>query len=217
MDGLGHVVTGQSGGAVGCDAATDAEIIERSLRAPDSFGEIFDRHHGEILRYAHARLGPDLAEDVVADTFLAAFGKRARYDQARGDARPWLYGIATREIRRYRRAEQRYQRALWRIHAEAVADDPGDRWAERATAERLRPRLAAVLSGLPQRDRDLLLLIAWADLTYDESAQALGIPIGTVRSRLNRIRGKARTALGGINPCGEPPSLARADQETNHG
>ena len=73
---------------------TDALLIERSRRDPGCFAVIFDRHAEEILRYAHARLGPDLAEDVTAETFLAAFRHRDRYDTNRPDARPWLYGIA---------------------------------------------------------------------------------------------------------------------------
>ena len=83
---------------------TDALLIERSRRDPGCFAVIFDRHAEEILRYAHARLGPDLAEDVTAETFLAAFRHRDRYDTNRPDARPWLYGIAVRQIGRHRRA-----------------------------------------------------------------------------------------------------------------
>jgi DNA-directed RNA polymerase specialized sigma24 family protein len=75
-------------------ADTDADVIERSARDPASFGLIFDRHSDAILRYAYARLGPDLAEDVLAETFLAAFARRASYDKSRPSALPWLYGIA---------------------------------------------------------------------------------------------------------------------------
>jgi RNA polymerase sigma factor (sigma-70 family) len=184
-------------------AVTDAEIIELSLNEPAGFGMIFDRHAGEILRYAHARLGPDLAQDVLAETFLAAFIRRAHYDGSRADARPWLYGIAIRQIGKHRRAEQRAARALARVPTETVTEDFGDRSAERVTAQQLRPCLAGVLSGLPRRDRDLLLLIAWAGLSYEESAQALGVPVSTVRSRLHRIRAKTRRALGGANPAHE--------------
>ena len=84
---------GQWGGmGPGADArkVTDAEIIELSLDEPGRFGMIFERHAGEILRYIHARLGPDLAQDVLAETFLAAFGRRAHYDRCRAYARPWL-------------------------------------------------------------------------------------------------------------------------------
>jgi RNA polymerase sigma-70 factor (ECF subfamily) len=172
---------------------------------------IFERHADEVLRYAHARLGPDLAEEVLAETFLAAFGRRAQYDRSRPDARPWLYGIAIRQIGRHRRAESRARRALARVPAETVTGEFGERAAERVTAQQLRPCLAAVLSELSRPDRELLLLIAWADLTCEESAQALGIPAGTVRSRLHRIRARTRQALGGTNP-------ALATQEgTGHG
>ena len=94
---------------------TDADIIGLSLREPSRFDMIFERHAGEILRYAHARLGPDLAEEVLAETFLAAFGRRAHYDRSCPDARPWLYGIAIRQIGRHRRAEHRGRRTLARI------------------------------------------------------------------------------------------------------
>jgi RNA polymerase sigma-70 factor (ECF subfamily) len=182
---------------------TDAEIIGRSAQDPGCFGVIFERHADEILRYANARLGPDLAQDVLAETFLAAFGRRGRYDIARADALPWLYGIAIRQIGRHRRAEQRAARALARVPAETEVGDFGDRSAERVTAEQLRPCLAGVLSGLARRDRELLLLIAWAGLSYEESAQALGMPVSTLRSRLHRIRAKTRRALGGANPADE--------------
>jgi RNA polymerase sigma-70 factor (ECF subfamily) len=180
---------------------TDAEIIELSVRDPGCFGVLFERHAGEIFRYAHARLGADLAEDVLAETFLAAFRRRAGYDLSRADARPWLYGIAARLIGRHRRAEQRGRRALARVPAENAAPDFGDRSDERVTAQQLRPRLSVVLSGLARRDRELLLLTAWAGLSYEESAQALGVPVSTVRSRLHRIRATARRALGGTNPA----------------
>jgi RNA polymerase sigma-70 factor (ECF subfamily) len=196
--------------------ASDADIIERSLCEPGCFGVLFDRHADEILRYVHARLGHDLAQDVLAETFLAAFSRRANYDTSRLDARPWLYGIAIREIGRHRRAESRRRQALARIPAESVTGDFGDRAAERVTAQQLRPRLAAVLTGLRRQDRELLLLIAWAGLTYEESAQALGVPASTVRSQLHRIRIRTRRTLGGTNPAQvSEKSLARPDQQTS--
>jgi RNA polymerase sigma factor (sigma-70 family) len=164
------------------------------------FGVIFERHAAEILRYASARLGPDVAEEVLAETFLAAFIRRGTYDCSRVDARPWLYGMATRQIGKHRRAEARARRALARMPAETEAGDFGDRSASRVTAQQLGPRLIELLSGLTRRDRELLLLIAWAGLSYEESAQALGLPVSTVRSRLHRIRAKTRRALGGANP-----------------
>lgn len=182
---------------------TDAAVLQDSLQRPDSFADLFDRHGDEIHRYVARRLGPGTAEDVVAETFLTAFRKRGQYDFARPDARPWLYGIATRALREHHRAEVRRNRAL----ARAVPDRPeepfDERSAARVAAHRLRPELAAALTRLSAADRDLLLLIAWAELTYDEAAQALGVPIGTIRSRLHRIRKKIRRALGGANPLEE--------------
>ncbi|MFD0692015.1 RNA polymerase sigma factor [Actinomadura fibrosa] len=182
------------------DEASDAALLRQSVLRPDRFGAVFDRHCDEIHRYVARRLGPGTAEDVVAETFLVAFRKRGGYDFARPDARPWLYGIATRAVGAHRRAEVRHNRALARAGGREAVEPFDERSAARLTAERLQPRLAAVLARLSAADRDLLLLIAWADLTYEEAAEALGIPVGTVRSRLHRIRGKVRRAFGGTNP-----------------
>jgi RNA polymerase sigma factor (sigma-70 family) len=199
---------------------SDADIIKASIRNPSRFGEIFDRYADDILRYASARLGSDLAEDVTAETFLAAFRARSRYDLPRGNARPWLYGIVIRQIGKHRRAESRYRQALNRVQAETVIADFGDRVADRVTAEQLRPRLSAVLSGLSRQDRELLLLIAWTDLTYEESAQALGVSVSAVKSRLHRVRARTRRALGETNPTlagDESATAPQRNQETSRG
>ncbi len=180
---------------------SDAALIEESLADPSCFAAIFDRHADAILRYACARVGSQVAEDVTAETFLAAFGRRGHYDISRADARPWLYGIAVRQIGKHRRAEAMQHRLLAAVPADLFTADFGDRSAERMTAEHLRPRLVAVISGLPRRDRELLLLIAWAELSYAQAAEALGISVAAVRSRLNRIRVRVRKALGGTNPA----------------
>jgi RNA polymerase sigma factor (sigma-70 family) len=183
--------------------ASDAELIARSVGEPDLFTAVFDRHSAEILRYVHARLGPDLAEDVTAETFLAAFGARGRYDSAWPDARPWLYGIAVRQISRHRRAEARRLRLLRSALADRPSEDHADRVTERVTAARLGPRLAAVLAALPRPDRELLLLIAWAGLSHAEAAAATGTTASAVKARLHRIRARIRRELGGSNPMHE--------------
>lgn len=182
---------------------SDAELIDASLREPRSFAALFDRHADEILRYVQARVGRDLAEDVTAETFLAAFRQRATYDLARSDARPWLYGIAIRQVGRHRRAEARQRRLLAIVPQDLGTPDFGERSAERVSAERLRPALAAVLGGLRHQDRELLLLVAWAGLSYSECAEALGITVSAVKARLNRVRVRTRKALGGTNPLDE--------------
>ncbi|GLW08183.1 DNA-directed RNA polymerase sigma-70 factor [Microtetraspora sp. NBRC 13810] len=177
----------------------DAALIRESLVEPELFATLFDRHADEIFRYAARRLGHEEAEDVTAEVFLAAFRVRARYDPAQPDARPWLYGVATRVISQHRRSERRRTKALARL----APDPPGsfdERSVNRVTAGQLQPRLAQMLARLSAAERDLLLLVAWADLSYEEAAVALGVPVGTVRSRLHRTRAKLRRALGGKDP-----------------
>jgi len=140
-------------------------------------------------------LGRQLADDLVAETFLVAFGKRARYDLSRADARPWLYGIATNLVRQQQREEVREYRLRAAIAPEPDVDGHADRVVAQVSAAAMHRRLAAALAGLSAGDRDVLLLIAWEGLTYDEVTVALGIPIGTVRSRLNRARRKTRAVL----------------------
>jgi RNA polymerase sigma factor (sigma-70 family) len=183
----------------------DAEIIERSLHRPERFAAIFDRHAAHIQRYLARRLGRQVADDLVAETFLVAFGKRARYDLARSDARPWLYGIATNLARQHQREEIREYRLRTTFTPPPDQDSHADRVAAQVTAAAMHRMLAAALAELSAGDRDVLLLIAWESLTYEEVAEALGIPVGTVRSRLNRARRQVRAAL-------------TADKETaNHG
>jgi RNA polymerase sigma-70 factor (ECF subfamily) len=178
----------------------DAELIGQSVADPELFTAIFDRHSGEILRYVHARLGSDLAQDVTAETFLAAFRARGRFDPAAASARPWLYGIAIRQIGKHRRAETRRMRLLRSAYAERPAEDFGDRAAERVTAGQLGPQLTAVLSRLPRKDCELLLLVAWAGLSYDEAAMATSTTVSAVKARLHRVRVRIRRELGGSNP-----------------
>ncbi|MFC0038947.1 RNA polymerase sigma factor [Actinomadura rayongensis] len=185
------------------ETASDADLIRRSHDDPEAFAALFDRYAPMLYRYVARRLGPDPAEDLVGDTFLAAFGRRDRYDLDRADARPWLFGIVTKLVARHHRDEAARYRALRRTPAGAVHDDPADAVAAAVTAAAVRPRLAGALEALPRRDRDVLLLVAWADLNYAETAEALGIPVGTVRSRLNRARRKVRAALGDTDPTRE--------------
>jgi RNA polymerase sigma factor (sigma-70 family) len=186
---------------------TDATVIHASWTDTDRFAALYDRYSAMLYRYAFRRVGAPAAEDVVADTFLAAFQRRTSYDLSRPDARPWLFGILTKELSRHHRAEKARYRAMLRSGSDPGADPtddgPADRVATRVSAGAARQPLAAALAGLPKNDRDVLLLIAWGDLSYDEVATALTIPLGTVRSRLNRARRKVREALGGINPAHE--------------
>ncbi|MFC8712307.1 RNA polymerase sigma factor [Streptomyces sp. NPDC057197] len=179
----------------------DASVIADSLARPELFGELYHRHASVIHQYAARRLGEDAAEDITAETFLSAFRTRARYDLTRPNARPWLYGIAANLIGKQRRSEVRALKALARTGLDPVAESWTDRSDSRVTAQAAQALLAGALAALAPGDRHVLLLVAWADLGYQEVAEALGIPVGTVRSRLNRARRKVRGALGGVNPA----------------
>ncbi|MEV6107452.1 sigma-70 family RNA polymerase sigma factor [Streptomyces sp. NPDC051940] len=170
--------------------------MRASLEHPEVFARLYDRHAAVIHRYAARRLGAEAADDVTAETFLIAFRTRSRFDAARGTARPWLFGIAGNLIGKQRRSEVRALRALARTGRDPVAESWSDRADERLSAQAVQKELAGALARLSAGDREVLLLIAWAELSYQETAEALGIPVGTVRSRLNRARRKTRAVLG---------------------
>lgn len=175
---------------------SDADLIARSRHDAGAFGPLYDRYAVQLFRYAQRRLGLDTARDVVAETFLAAFAARDRYDLTRPDARPWLFGILTREVAQHHRRESARLRALARCAPEPPVDGPADRVADDVTARAVRQPLLSALAALNAGERDVLLLFAWGELSYEEIAAALGIAGGTVRSRLNRARTKVRAALG---------------------
>jgi len=164
---------------------------------PDRFGEIFDRYFPEIHGYVARRLGRDIADDVAADTFLAAFRARRQFNPARGTVRSWLYGITTNHLSAYHRQEIRACKAAAASAAvparETAAESLADQVAARVDAGAARRELAGALAGLPRGDREVLLLVALGGLTHAEVAAALGIPYGTVGSRLNRARRKLRS------------------------
>ena len=135
------------------------------------------------------------ADDIVAETFLLAFRQRDRYDPSRADARPWLYGICTNLIGRHRRAEIRQYRAFARTETGSVTESFTDRVDDRVSAANASPLLAAALADMSAKLRDPLLLAAWGGLSYEEIAVALGVPVGTVRSRLSRARSTLRRIL----------------------
>jgi RNA polymerase sigma-70 factor (ECF subfamily) len=178
----------------------DSVAIERSWREPDRFAEVFDRHYADIHGYVARRLGTGLADDLAAETFLVAFDRRRRFDVAYPSARPWLYGIASNLVARHRRAELRRYRALARAAVHVAVDGHSERANGRVDAEALRGRLATALLDVEDRDREVLLLVAWAGLSCEEAARALGIPAGTARSRLHRARRRTRAALADVDP-----------------
>ncbi|SDX09811.1 RNA polymerase sigma-70 factor, ECF subfamily [Amycolatopsis xylanica] len=162
----------------------------------DVLTALYEAHARPLHRYLARRLDPATADDLVAETFLQAWRQRARYNATRGTARAWLYGIATNLLRNHTRGEVRGLRALAREHARSVQGDPPDALAAaRVDAANAANRLAGALAGLRTEERDVLMLIALADFTPAEAAEALGINVTTARTRLHRARHTLREAL----------------------
>lgn len=177
------------------DARTDQALIHESLSRPEAFSAIFDRHFLVIYRYLAKRAGPQIAEDVASLTFTVAFERREVFARGAESARPWLFGIANNLLHNRRRSDRRLDetaKALAALSAdgETAVVDAGTRSAAFDDAQ-----LASALATLEVSNRDVLLLYAWGELTYEEIAMALAIPVGTVRSRLSRARSQLRAAL----------------------
>ena len=186
--------------------STDSEIIRRSRDSPAVFGELYDRHASAIYRYAARRAGEFAADDVTSETFLVAWEHLETYDTGRDDARPWLFGIATNLLRQHHRAEAKVLKTAARSATREAAADDSDRIAAEVDAKVAIGRIAQSLRNMEAIDRETLLLYAWADLTYEGIAQAMSVPVGTVRSRLNRARQILRTQF----------SLERLTEMENH-
>jgi RNA polymerase sigma factor (sigma-70 family) len=174
---------------------SDATAIAASLDSPAAFSTVFERHHAAVHRYLVRRLGVDLADELAAEAFTVAFAKRGGYDGSFDDARPWLFGIATRLAQRHWRREERELRAYARTGTDPVVPSHEEHVAAQGDSVAAGPALAAALALLSRDERDVLLLYAWGELGYPEIATALSISPGTVKSRLHRARGRVRRSL----------------------
>jgi RNA polymerase sigma-70 factor (ECF subfamily) len=178
---------------------SDAEVIGRSLSAPEAFGLIYDRHAPTLLRFLGRRAGAGVADGLVGELFRIAFERRKAFDLSRASALPWLYGIGSNLLLKHRRGEARRLRASARMAAAGEASDKRAS-AKALDARLLFPRVAGAIEALPHGEREALLLFAWEDHSYQSMAEALELTVGTVRSRLNRARVHLRELL---EPKGE--------------
>ena len=181
---------------------TDGTLIERSCRGrPDAFVEVVSRHEIAVHAFLARRAGPQAAADLLGEVWLRAFAGRGGYDPAYPDARPWLYGIARNVLRAHWRAARTDDQAP----LTEASTDPWDDVAGRLdSAARIQALLPAV-RALPPDERDVLLLVAWEQLTPAQAATVLGVPPGTARSRLHRARTTLRLLLSGAIPAQEQP------------
>lgn len=175
------------------------------------FEVLFERHFGAVHGYLHRRAGRNIADELAAETFALAFERRASC-RSRDSVLPWLYGIATNLLRRRRRVERRQLNA----YARSGVNDWVDYQAEaeaRVDDSSHGAQLARALAAMRPRERDALLLYALADLSYDEIAAALDVPVGTVATWLHRARETARRELATAEP--KAPSLATTGANGN--
>jgi RNA polymerase sigma factor (sigma-70 family) len=174
-------------------ARSDAELLRSAGTSPYAFREFYDRHVRDVRRFLRAQIGDDLADDLTADTFVVALRRADEYRPTATTARAWLFGIAANLVRRSRRTRVRRSNLLTRLATPPEAYE--DRSIERIAAGDDRARLRDALARLADGEREVLLLVALGELTYDEVATVHGIRVGTVRSRLHRARSGMRTAL----------------------
>lgn len=173
--------------------------MRASRQRPELFEVVFERHHGRIWAYLARMGGRNCADELAADVFLVAFSRRESYEPSRGSVQAWLYGIAANRYRTRYRSEARAARAFRRAVGQQLAagtisptDDVVDALANR---ERL-DRVLQAMARLPAGDREVIVLYAWERLPYQTIAEALGVEIGTVRSRLSRARRRLRELAG---------------------
>jgi RNA polymerase sigma factor (sigma-70 family) len=174
---------------------SDAEAVAASLSDSERFEVVFDRHYDAVRRYLQRRCGLDAGEELAAQTFLVAFDRRASFDKTASSARPWLMGIGTNVLRHHLRRERTRLHAYGRVLTEPPRPDMDENALAASVAA---PMVSRALESVVARDRDALLLMVFADLSYDEIAQALHIPVGTVRSRIHRARRSLRERLPGL-------------------
>lgn len=184
-------------GAPSGEGPADAELLRRAVAGNHAaFGDLFDRHAPAIYNFCLRRSGDrTAAEDLVSATFLHAWRRRADVVLDHDSLLPWLYGVAANLTSRHIRGARRYEAARARLPRPALEADPADDVAVRLDEGRRAGRVSEAIASLPERDQDLLVLCAWQGFSYREAALALGVPVGTVRSRLSRARGRLRDLL----------------------
>ncbi|QQM41637.1 RNA polymerase sigma factor [Streptomyces liliifuscus] len=165
----------------------DEELLGRTARDPASFEPLVERHSAALHGY-FARRAPGAADDLLAELWLQAYATRRGFDPARGSVRAWLFGVARNVLSTHWRRLASRRPDLPR----STDDDPWEAVDDRLVAEAVAPRLRELLARLPSDERELLLLVAWEQLTPSEAAAVVGIPAATARTRLHRARNRMR-------------------------
>jgi RNA polymerase sigma-70 factor (ECF subfamily) len=172
-----------------------------ATRDPEAFGELFKRHSRSVYAYCARRTG-DLhrAEDLTSIVFLEAFRRRRKLQLSNTSALPWLFGVANNVTRNTDRAIRRYRNALARVPPPPQSASAEDQVIDHLGAQEALVRALQALQPLSQAERDVVLLVLWSELSYADAAASLGVPIGTVRSRLASARQKVSAAAITMKP-----------------
>lgn len=186
-------LAGSGGKVLRVGADDDADAVAASLVQPERFGVVFDRYHAAIWAFLARQAGREAADELAGDVFVVAFRNRRRYDPACGTVRAWLYGIAMNLQRTRWRSEARQARALERVAGRAIAAvTPIEAAEDILDGRRQLERVRDAMAFLSEPHRAVLALFVWEQLSYEEIASALGVEVGTVRSRLARARNELR-------------------------
>jgi RNA polymerase sigma-70 factor (ECF subfamily) len=201
---------------VGLNAPADEQLWQRARDGDrDAFGLLFDRHSRTIYNYCFRRTADwSLAEDLTSLVFLEGWRRRDEVQFIDGGVLPWLFGVATNLIRNRRRTARRHRAALARLAPAEAERDFADDLLDRLADQEQMQRVLDHLRRLPRAMQDVLALCVWSELSYGDAAIALGIPVGTVRSRLSR----ARTQLAELERrSGHETDLSTPASATIHG
>lgn len=173
--------------------STDDASHRASWSDPARFEAVFDQHHGDVWSFIARCAGRQVADDLAGQVFVVAFERRASFDPALGEVRGWLFGIARNLVRTRRRSDGRRIRAFARMANQRHQQPDESQHIVDADELRVEQRLVlAALQRLSEDDRELLVLAVWEGLSYTQIAAVIGVPIGTVRSRLSRARKRLR-------------------------
>jgi RNA polymerase sigma-70 factor (ECF subfamily) len=174
----------------------DSDLLAMAAREPEAFGELFKRHSRSVYAYCARRTGNlDLAEDLTSVVFMEAFRRRRKLQLSNASALPWLIGVANNVARNADRSLRRYRSALDRIPVPANGMSSEEDAMERLGAQEALASALEAIAALTQGEQDVVLLVLWSEFTYADAATALGIPVGTVRSRLASARAKFKDSV----------------------
>jgi RNA polymerase sigma-70 factor (ECF subfamily) len=173
-------ITSDGGGASRIAlVCSDAELIQRTGAGDrTAFEKLYQRYARPVFGLALRRLGDrGRAEDALQETFVSVWRSARTYKPERGPGAPWLYGVARNAIVDRSRARNE---PPTEARDEASLDSGPD---ERAESAWVQWRVHRALETLPEREREVIALAYWSDLSQSEVAEKLGIPLGTVKTR----------------------------------